>query len=188
MRLLRLLLLLLGSCIPPAEPCDFSAGGLTYNLSALGTLRGISPNLFRYAVRPCGDLPAAHQYPLCGARAAPAVEDTPGACISLAASGPGAPSALPDGSLGVAVAFEGGERCGDVARAITLFARCAATEAAPFVTIEGPCLYAMHAATPAACPAQCRRDAGGAVCGGAARGHCVARRALDGRAISALRG
>lgn len=164
-------------CVGEA-PCEFAAAGLRYNLSALGTLRGLGSSLNVYVLRPCGDVPPSLQPPKCGARAAPAVEDTPGACLSLAASGAGAPAALPDGALGVAVSFEGGaaDGCGGVSRAITLFARCAAAEATPFVTGEGACLYAMRAATPAACPLECRRDAAGAVCGGAARGNCVRAR------------
>lgn len=165
-----------------ALPCVLTVPslGLSFNLSALGTVR-VDAEGFSYVANACRapalsprerecEAPALH-----GALAYQVHTGMRGECYALSdhghlrAAGP-----LQGGGVGVEVALGGGTSCGERGRGLVIDVECGeggGVSIAPFVA----CTFKMRVRSPAGCPLECARDGGGAVCGGAARGACALR-------------
>jgi len=114
-----------------------------------------------------------------------AIQVTPeGECVRVGARSGAAAAAWVGGfdgaGVGLALTFTGGAASpgcaastSDGHRTTTLVIVCADTAGEPAVREPRPCVYEVKVRDPAGCPAQCPRDATGAVCGGSARGECA---------------
>ncbi len=165
------------SCILPLPEL-----GLTFNLSALGTLRVEGD--WTYVVNVCGRAaltPRDHECEapaVFGALAYQVHTGMAGECYALSDHGrKRAAGALRGGGVGVEVALTGGTECGAaLRRAITVIVECGdGGVAPPAVEPVKDCLFLLRVRSPAGCPLECARDGAGAVCGGPARGACKLR-------------
>ena len=182
---------------PPAT-CAFSTPAGTFDLAPLGAVRVDSPQdggaTWSALVGACADLGASAAEGLCGG-AAPALASAPapallaagGTCHALGrlAQRSVAPLAANNSGrrrVGMTVAFDGGDACGNgtLARSASIDIVCADVAHASAVRVaEGgaarACAVVASVEARAGCPLECARDAAtGAVCGGEDRGSCVA--------------
>ena len=186
--------LLLLSCAPLALAgsafCGrVSTGGFDFDLGQLPPIRArdvIHFPAWEYHVSVCLPLPAAATRGCDSALMdGGAIQVTPeGACVSVGARSGGAAAVWVGGfdgaGVGLALTFTGGASSSGCAastsdghRTTTLVIVCAETAGEPAVREPQPCVYEVKVRDPAGCPAQCPRDATGAVCGGSARGECA---------------
>ena len=146
-----------------------------------GQIRAIDEFGWEYIFEPCSSSSKLTSLPLrcAGQIDSPAVQITTSECFVL-----GSRSAITMGSLpntlnvsqklGFTMRFSGGSGCGNnIFRTIILYATCSPIQTSPYITIEGPCAYELHAALPMACPLECARGLNGQVCSGHERGECM---------------
>jgi hypothetical protein len=158
--------------------CTFTADSQTFDLS--GALGAASHEGFSYHAAACAPPPGRAGGACSGSSLAYQV-DAQQNCYRLSDEGAQREvSALPHPRVGALVALRGGDACGGEApRSIKLYVVCGDSQPAEARTAGG-CAYTMLLRGPAGCPLECARDAGGAVCGGSARGACVSRGAEGG--------
>ena len=165
------------------DQCIFQHHGLTFNMT--GQLRALDEFGWEYLFEPCSSS-LARPLPLrcAGQKDSPAFQITSSECLAL-----GSRSSCTVGSLpvpvnqtqqpGFSLRFSGGAGCGNnVFRTIILYATCSSSQTSPYVSVEGPCAYEMHASLPMACPLQCARGLNGEVCSGHEHGVCVVKKKL----------
>jgi hypothetical protein len=164
--------------------CTFTTPAGDFDLAPLGAVRIVSREAasfgWTYLFGACANVDASTAAGHCSGMS-PAVQATSGACYSLGslAQRRVAPlAAEKNGSVGVTVAFEGGDSCGGgVSRTISIDVICADVPRASNVRVLGSttrtCVYNAAVESRAGCPLACARDpATGAVCGGKFRGAC----------------
>jgi hypothetical protein len=165
-------MLLLLTMLAPAHGCTFTAGAETFDLS--GATGAASHEGFSYVAAAC----APPEGGGCPGTSLAYQKDAHQSCYRLSDDGAQrVVSALPHPRVGVEVALRGGDACGAVPRSIKLLVVCGEPQPAE-ARIAGDCAYVMLLRGPAGCPLECSRDAGGAVCGGSARGVCKRREAV----------
>ena len=175
----RLLCAALLAAVSAAEaslpPCVAATGARTFNLSELG---GDKAPIFSatesyrrgwvYMFSLCGDV-APNAY-CTSAPPAAVLQDTPTQCHPLGTS---TSRAVTTTASGVSVSFTGGEG----GRKSIIEVECADVLTPYLVSwTEGPLpsTYVALVRARAGCALECERNAGGAVCGGAVRGTCIA--------------
>jgi hypothetical protein len=176
----------------PAPACAVSTPAGAFDLAPLGTVRHTTPTGWTYLFSACADVDAsAGVSGSCGGVApAPAVQVTGGECHSLGRLAQRSIAPLAKvGVVGLTVAFDGGDACGNLARTISIDVACAdverASKAQVIESTTRACSYNAAVESRAGCPLSCARDPKtGAVCGGKRRGACTM--AVPGGAVACV--
>jgi hypothetical protein len=152
---LRAAFFLLFIFFPLPRSCLLAVRDHAFNLSALGAL-SIEAGGFRYTFSPCAPL-SAPAGRCDGLAPAHVFQDNDAACIRVGEPGSLALRLLPGGA-GLALAFIGGDSCGERGRSFLLSLRCAqggGPASAPRVGEYAVCAYAAEVIHLAGCPLLC---------------------------------